>query len=108
MTFVLLQLLLRQREHLFGHQRRHRDLNPLRTGPLMTTNVATGQGFALPQCPRDTLPRSLFGLAIAGGPPIRGIAQHSPDRRSFPSTLACPGRDLPVIQLTSDSIDAES
>src|ERR1019366_3843967 len=40
MMFVLLQLLLCQREHLFAHQRRHRDLNPLRTGPLMTTNVA--------------------------------------------------------------------
>jgi hypothetical protein len=29
MTLVVFQLLLRQRESLFAHQRRYRDLNPL-------------------------------------------------------------------------------
>src|ERR1035437_5129041 len=68
------QLLLRQCEHLFIHQRRHRDLNPLRAGTLMTTNVATRQGFPLTERARDTLPGPLFGLAIASSSPIRGIA----------------------------------
>src|ERR1043165_205712 len=80
MTFVLFQLLLRQREHLFTHQRRHRDLDPLRAGTLMTTNVATRQGFPLTERARDTLPGPLFGLAIA---------------RTFPDTrdcAACPKR----------------
>ena len=97
-----------QREHLFRHQRRHRNLNPVRAGTLMTTNVATGQGLPLPQRARDALPRSLFGLAIASGSPICGIAQHAPNCGSFPTALPRPRRDLPIIQHASDSVDAES
>src|SRR5258707_5831240 len=98
MTFVVFQLLLRQREHLFTHQRRHRDLDPLRAGTLMTTNVATRQGFPLTERTRDTLPGPLFGLAIASSSPIRGIAQHAPNGGSFPAAFARARRDLALIQ----------
>src|SRR5215510_6348575 len=98
MMFVLLQLLLRQREHLFAHQRWHRDLNPLRARPLVSTNVAARQGFPLTKGPRDALPRPLLGLAVARGSPIRGIAQHAPNRGSLPTALTCPCCNLLFIQ----------
>src|SRR6516225_11942041 len=53
MMLVLLQLLLRQREHLFAHQRGHRDLNPLRARPLVSTHVAAWQRFPLTKGTRD-------------------------------------------------------
>src|SRR4051794_13895190 len=98
MTFILLQLLLRQREHFLAHQSWHRDLNPLRARALMPTNVATWQGFSLPERARDALPRPLLGFAIAGGPPIRRIAQHAPNRGSFPTAVASPRRNPALIQ----------
>jgi hypothetical protein len=43
----LFELLLRQREHLFAHQRAHRDLNPLRARPLVSNHVAAWRRFPL-------------------------------------------------------------
>src|SRR5260370_7515607 len=107
MTFILLQLLLRQCEHLFTHQSRHRDFNPLRARPLMPTNVATGQSFPLTERARDALPGPLLGFAIASRSPIRGVAQHAPNRGSLPAAFAHPCRNLAVIQHTSDGADAD-
>src|SRR6516165_12078765 len=98
MMLVFLQLLLRQREHLFAHQRWHRDLNPLRAWPLVSTNVAAWQGFPLTKRPRDALSGPLLGFAIARRSPIRGIAQHAPNRGPLPPALACPCCNLPFIQ----------
>src|SRR6266508_3321281 len=108
MMLVRLQLLLCQREHLFAHQCRHRDLNPLRARPLMTTNVAARKGLSLTQRARDALPGPLFGFAIAGSPAIRGIAQHAPNGGSLPAALAGPCCNLTLIQQTCDGIDAEA
>src|SRR6266852_7589315 len=108
MTFILLQLRLRQREHLFAHQRWHRDFNPLRARALMPTNVATWQGFPLPEWARDALPRPLLGFAIASGSPIRWIAQHAPNCGSLPSAFAASCRNLTLIQQTCHGIDAEA
>src|SRR5439155_5707078 len=98
MTFVLFQLLLRQREHLVTYQRRHWNLNPLRARPLMTPNVSTRQGFPLTERARHARPGPLLGFAIACGSPIRWIAQHAPNRGSFPTTGARPCRNLALIQ----------
>src|SRR5260370_20543579 len=107
MTFILLQLLLRQCEHLFTHQSRHRDFNPLRARPLMPTNVATGESVRWTERGRDALPGPLLGFAKASRSPIRGIAQHAPNRGSLPAAFAHPCRNLAVIQHTSDGVDAE-
>src|SRR6266496_4577677 len=108
MTFILLQLLLRQRERLFAHQRRHRDLNPLSTRSLMPAHVATRQGFPLTERARDALPEPLLGFAIAGSSPIGWITQHAPNRGSFPAALARPCRHLALIQQACDGVDTES
>jgi hypothetical protein len=70
MTFVVFQLLLRQREYLFAHQRRHRDLNPVGAGSLMPANVETRQGFPLTERARDTLP----GPLVSYGQPNSAVA----------------------------------
>jgi len=75
MMFVLFQLLLRQREHLFAQQRTLRLLNPICPRPFMTTNLATRQGLSLTLRARDTLPEPLLGLAIASRASICGIAR---------------------------------
>jgi len=95
--FVLLQLLLHQREHLFAHQHWYRDLNPLRAQPLVPANVAAGQDFPLTKVPRDALPGPLLGFAIAGRSPICGIAQHAPNRGSLPAALPRPCWNLAFI-----------
>src|SRR5215471_21115146 len=107
MAFVLLQLLLRQREHLFAHQSRHGYFEPFRARPFMTTPGATRQAFPLTEWACDALPRPQLGLAIAGDPSIRGIAQHAPNRGSFPAALACPSGNLALIEQSRDGIDAE-
>jgi hypothetical protein len=95
---ILFQLLLRQRERLFAHQRWHRDLNPLRAWPLVSTNVVARLNFPLTERTRDALPGPLLGLAVARRSPIRGIAQHAPNRGPLPAALARPCCNLPFIQ----------
>ena len=108
MPFILLQLLLRQREHLFAHQRWHRDLNPFRTGPLMPTHVATRHGLPLTEGARNALPEPLLGLAVASGAAIRGVAQHAPNRGSLPAAFARACRNPALIQQTCNGVDTES
>src|SRR5215831_19686143 len=74
----------------------------------MPTNVPTRQGLPLTERACDALPGPLFGFAIASGSPIRRIAQHAPNRGSFPSAFARPCRDLALIQQARDGVDAES
>src|SRR5689334_18111135 len=104
MTFILLQLLLRQREHLCAYQRRHRDLNPLLARPFMPPNVATRQRLPLTERARNALPGPLLGFAIASGSPIRWIAQHPPNCRSLPAAFARPCRNPALMQKTSDGV----
>src|SRR5215469_8005346 len=70
MTFVLLQLLLRQGEGFLADQSRNRDLDPIRSRPLVVGTVAARQPPAFPPCSRDTLSRAEFRLPIAGPAPV--------------------------------------
>src|SRR2546421_8780831 len=71
----------------------------------MTTNVAARQSFSLTKRPRDALTGPLFGFAIAGGPAIRGIAQHAPNGGSLPAAFAgsCRNLDRKTSELQSQS-----
>src|SRR6516164_10801121 len=108
MTFVLLQLLLRQREYLFAHQCLNRNLNPLLARPFMTSTIATRPSFPLAQGAGDPLSGTRLGFTVAGGPAIGRVAQHSPNRRSFPAPLPRARSDLAFIQQTSDRVDTEA
>src|SRR6266852_1017801 len=85
-----------------------RDPHPLRAGSPPTTHVAARQSFSLTKRPRDALTGPLCGFAIAGGPAIRGIAQHAPNGGSLPAAFAGSCRNLTLIQQTCHGIDAEA
>src|SRR5260370_625442 len=74
----------------------------------MPTNVATWQGLPLAERARDALPGPLLGFAIASGAPIGWIAQHVPNRGSFPTAVARPCPNSALIQQARNGVDTES
>src|SRR4051795_762302 len=102
MTFVLLQLLLRQCEHLFVYKRWHGHLDPLRARPLMVGTIAARQTFPLAPRACDSLSGPQFGFSIACRSTIGWVAQHAPNRGPFPAALPRPRCDLAFIQQTSN------
>src|SRR3954451_10921791 len=98
MMLVLLQLLLRQSEDLFTHQRRHRHFDPVLAGPFMAGAVAAHHPVALTQGPRDALSRPQLCLAITSSAPIGRIPQQAPYRRAFPASGSGARGDLALIE----------
>jgi ketosteroid isomerase-like protein len=65
MTFILLQLLLRQREHFLAHHSGHRHFNPLRARALMACAITARQAFPLAKGARDSGQPAIKGKEAA-------------------------------------------
>ena len=108
MELIVLQLLLRQSERRFAHQRRYGNLNPFPARPLSMRATTTAVSTSLPQGPRDLLTHRALRLAKAGFALISRIAQHGPHRRPFPPRRSPAGGDPAIVQQAGDRIDADS
>ena len=104
----MLQLFLGQSEGFLTHKRGNRNLDPVLAGPLMTGTVAARHAILLPQRTRDTLPRPQLGLSETCFPLIGRIPEHAPNRGTLPPRGPGPCRDLPLVQLPRNRIDAQS
>src|SRR5262245_28097892 len=105
---VLLELFLGPSKCRVGDQCGHRNLNPVLARPFVVRAVASGNQTPLTKRPGDALPRSDFGFPEAGVATVRRIPQHPPHRRPFPTRRACPRRDLTLIEVARDRVDAQS
>src|ERR1035437_5665923 len=108
MPFVLLQLLLGQREDLFADQGGNGNLGPVLARSFVLGAIPAGQSLALPQRSRDSLAWTKLGLAITCPPSVRRVAQQSPDRRSFPTRRLRPGWNLTFVEHAGNRVDAET
>jgi hypothetical protein len=108
MALIVLQLLLRQSERRFTHQRRYGNLNPFRARSLSMRATTTAVSTSLPQGPRDLLTHRALRLAKARFALISRIAQRGPHRRPFPPRRSPAGWDSAIVQQAGDGIDAES
>src|SRR5215208_1658133 len=98
MLFVLNQLLLRQCKRFFTYERRHRNLDPLLAGFLMTGAIATARPTPLPKGLGDALSWTDLRLPKTCPAAIGRIAQHAPHRRSLPSRGSGARRRVLLIQ----------
>src|ERR1035441_5911449 len=107
MPFVLLQLLLGQREDLFADQGGNGNLDPVLARSFVIGAIAAGQSVALPQRSRDPLAWTQLGVAITAPAAVRRVAQQVPDRRPLPARRLRPGRKLAFVEHAGNRVDAE-
>jgi hypothetical protein len=78
MRLVGRQELLGKSKGLITVNRRDRDLDPLRSRPLVVRAIALGRAATHAQQSRHALAWPYLGLPEAGGPSIGRVAQHGP------------------------------
>src|SRR6266849_16422 len=105
-NFVLVQQFQRPGKGRLVDERRHRDFDPLLAGPFMVGAVARGEAAAQAKPSRHTLTCGDACFAEAGGADIRGVAQHRPHRRAFPSGPHLPCWHSLVVEPPRDRADA--